>query len=42
MKYARKVLEHVYKLWGRPVHLETKVEEESLVLHFDGQDHEEN
>jgi stage V sporulation protein R len=42
LKYARKVLEHVYKLWGRPVHLETRVEEESLVLHFDGQDHEEN
>ena len=42
MKYARKVLEYVYKLWGRPVHLETKVEEDSLVMHYDGDDHSEN
>lgn len=42
MKYARKVLEYVYKLWGRPVHLETKVEDDSLVMHYDGDDHSEN
>ncbi len=42
MKYARKVLEYVYKLWGRPVHLETKVEEDSLVLRYDGDEHSEN
>ena len=42
LKYARKVLEYVYALWGRPVHLETKVDNEPLVLHFDGQDHDEN
>lgn len=42
MKYARKVLEYVYKLWGRPVHLETKVEEDSLVMHYDGDEHNEN
>ncbi len=42
MKYARKVLEYVYKLWGRRVHLETKVEEDSLVLHYDGDEHSEN
>lgn len=42
MKYARKVLEYVYKLWGRPVHLETKVEEDSLVMHFSGDEHSES
>jgi stage V sporulation protein R len=39
LKYARKVLEHVFRLWGRTVHLETKVEGEPLVLSFNGQDH---
>jgi stage V sporulation protein R len=42
MKYARKVLEYVYKLWGRPVHLETKVEEDELVMSYDGEEHSEN
>jgi stage V sporulation protein R len=41
LKYARKVLEHVQQLWGRPVHLETVVEEEPLVLHYDGEEHDE-
>jgi stage V sporulation protein R len=41
LKYARKVLEHVQQLWGRPVHLETVVEEEPLVLHYDGEKHDE-
>lgn len=42
LRYARKVLEYVHKLWGRPVHLETIVEEESAVMHFDGSEHSEN
>jgi stage V sporulation protein R len=42
MKYARKTLEYVYKLWGRKVHLETIVDEEPLVLHYDGQEHDED
>jgi stage V sporulation protein R len=42
VKYARKVLEYVYKLWGRPVHLETIVEDESRVMHYDGEDHSES
>lgn len=41
-RYAHKVLEYVYKLWGRPVHLETVVEEESRVMRFDGEDHSES
>lgn len=41
MKYARRTLEHVYKLWGRDVHLETQVDEEPMVMHYDGNEHEE-
>jgi stage V sporulation protein R len=41
MKYARRTLEHVYKLWGRDVHLETQVDEESTVMHYDGHEHDE-
>ncbi len=40
--YARKVLEHVYVLWGRPVHLETVVDDERVVMHYNGEDHDED
>ncbi len=42
LKYARKVLEYVYSLWGRPVHLETRADNEPLVLHYDGGSHDED
>ena len=42
MKYARKTLEYVHKLWGRDVHLETVVDEEPLVMHYDGNEHDED
>ena len=42
MKYARKTLEYVYKLWGRDVHLETQVDDEPLVMHYDGHEHDED
>jgi len=42
VRYARKVLEYVYKLWGRPVHIETVVDDEPRVMHFDGEDHSES
>ncbi|HEY2961629.1 MAG TPA: SpoVR family protein [Pyrinomonadaceae bacterium] len=42
MRYARKALEHVHVLWGRPVHLETVVDDESTVLHFNGNEHAED
>ncbi len=41
-KYARKALEHVHQLWGRPVHLETMVDDERVVMHYDGEDHDED
>lgn len=40
--YARKVLEHVHALWGRPVHLETIVDDERVRLHYNGEEHEED
>jgi stage V sporulation protein R len=40
--YARKVLEHVYTLWGRPVHLETVVDDDTVRLHYNGEEHEED
>ena len=42
LRYGRKALEHVHTLWGRPVHLETIVDEESTVLHFNGDEHNED
>jgi len=42
LRYARKALEHVHTLWGRPVHLETIADEESTVLHFNGDEHLED
>ena len=42
MRYARKALEHVHTLWGRPVHLETIVDEESTVMHYNGDEHLED
>ncbi len=40
-RYARKVMEYVYRLWGRPVHLETVVDDESTIWHYDGSQHTE-
>jgi stage V sporulation protein R len=42
MRYGRKALEHVHALWGRPVHLETVVDDDSTVLHFNGTEHAED
>ncbi len=40
--YARKVLEYVYTLWGRTVHLETSVDGERTVMRYDGAEHQED
>lgn len=40
--YARKTLEHLYTLWGRPVHLETINDDEPIVMHYNGTDHDED
>ncbi len=42
IRYARKTLEHVHSLWGRPVHLETIVDDERVRLHYNGEEHQED
>jgi stage V sporulation protein R len=36
MEYAEKTLRQVYNLWGRPVHLETVLEDKPFLMSFDG------
>lgn len=40
--HAKKVLEYLYTLWGRTVHLSTVLDGDPLVLHFDGSGHTED
>jgi stage V sporulation protein R len=35
--YAEKTLQHVYLLWGRPVHLETVYDDKRILLSYDGE-----
>jgi stage V sporulation protein R len=37
LNYAEKTLQHVYQLWGRPVHLETLYENKRILLSYDGE-----
>jgi stage V sporulation protein R len=37
---ARQTLENVHRIWKRPVHVETVIDDEPAVLSFDGVDHE--
>ncbi len=37
LSYAEKTLQHVYQLWGRPVHLETIYENKRILLTYDGE-----
>ncbi len=38
--YARDTLVNLQKLWGRPVHIQTVVDDEASVISFDGTTHE--
>ncbi|HEV2800190.1 MAG TPA: SpoVR family protein [Pyrinomonadaceae bacterium] len=40
--YARKVIEYVFRLWGRPVHLETTADGERIVMRYNGEEHDED
>jgi len=37
--YARDTLENLYKIWSRPVHIRTMVEDREKLLGFDGESH---
>jgi stage V sporulation protein R len=34
--YTRRTLKNIFSLWSRPVHLETKIDDETTVISFDG------
>jgi stage V sporulation protein R len=36
LKYLEKVLPYVYQLWGRPVHMETIIENRNMLFTYDG------
>ena len=38
LPYAEKVLQHLFLLWGRPVHLETVIDEKPNLLSYNGKD----
>ena len=37
--YAKDVMENIFKLWGRPVNVETICDEQPTLLSYDGRDH---
>ena len=37
--YAQDTLANLYKLWKRPIHIETMLEDVKVILSFDGQEH---
>jgi stage V sporulation protein R len=39
--YAKATLENLYKVWSRPVHIQTVVGESVTILTFDGENHRE-
>jgi stage V sporulation protein R len=38
---AKDTLRNLYTLWKRPIHLETRSDDQKLILSFDGENHEE-
>lgn len=39
LKYLERTLPYVFRLWGRPVHLETVVEDKNALFSYDGEKH---
>jgi stage V sporulation protein R len=39
LKYIEKTLPYIYRLWGKPVHLQSLVEEKPVQFSFDGKKH---
>jgi stage V sporulation protein R len=38
VRYAEQTLRHTQRLWGRPVHLETQIDDKPTILSFDGRE----
>jgi len=41
LDYARRTLENLYRVWGRPVHIETQVDGKTKILGYNGSRHDE-
>ena len=41
MDYGRDTMRNIHKLWSRPVHLETVVDDKKRLISFDGKDFSE-
>lgn len=41
LEYAKATLVNLYTIWGRPVHVETNVKGQKMVLSYDGEGHHE-
>ena len=39
LEYARETLVNLQRLWTRPVHIETRIEDQRVIVSFDGKDH---
>lgn len=37
IKYAVETLQNIYKIWGRPVHLQARIDDEMMLFSYDGQ-----
>jgi stage V sporulation protein R len=42
LDHARDTLENLQKLWGRPAHVESVIDDETTILSFDGNEHTSN
>ena len=41
LDYARRTLENLYRVWGRPVHIETQIDGKTKILGYNGSRHDE-
>jgi stage V sporulation protein R len=39
--YAKETMNNIYRIWTRPVHLETVIDEKTTLMTFDGESHRE-
>ncbi|MBD0382625.1 SpoVR family protein [Paenibacillus sedimenti] len=39
LKYVEKTLPYIYRLWGKPIHMHTAVEDKPVLFSFDGKKH---
>ncbi len=39
LKYVERTLPYIHRLWGKPVHLETTIEEKPVLFSYDGKKH---